>query len=262
MQEYNRLDAAFYDLYSTGLEGDAAFYVEQAVAAQGPVLELGCGTGRITLPIAEAGVEIVGVDRSPEMLEIARNKLAKADKTSRERVSLVEADMRDVELGRRFALVIIPYRAFLHLLSPEEQRQALATIGRHLESEGRLAFNIFDPHLGLIAAHSGPLGAAIKRLDREFTHPVSGNRVLVFDTRRYDPTEQMLHEYHIFEEIDAAGHVRQKTYVPLTLRYVYRYEMQYLLNLCGFKVEALYGDFAKGPFRHGGEQIWIARPSS
>jgi SAM-dependent methyltransferase len=258
MKEYDRLDAAFYDYYSLGVEGDVQFYVEEAGKAGPPILEIGCGTGRILLPIAESGVSIVGLDRAPAMLSLLRQKLAKYSPDTQSRVELIEGDMRNFSLGRRFKLVTIPYRAFLHLLTPKDQRQALLCIREHLADDGHLIFNIFDPSLEIIAAHLGPLGSAPKK-DSEFIHPDTGHRVIVWDTRQYDPEQQVLEQYFIFEELGEDGRVLAKTYSPLTLRYVYRYEMRYLLELCGYKVEALYGDFRRGPFCYGGEQIWVAR---
>lgn len=258
MKEYEGADATFYDYYSTGLEGDVQFYVEEAKKAGSPVLELGCGTGRILIPVAESGVSIVGLDRSSAMLSIARRKISRLSVETRRRIELIEADMRDFQLGQRFRLVMIPYRAFLHLLTPEDQRRALGCIREHLMDDGRLILNIFDPRLDIIVAHQGSLGAALKK-GGEFIHPETGHRIVVWDTRQYDPERQMLNQYHIFEELDNGGRVVSKSYSPLTIRYVYRYEMQYLLELCGYKVEALYGDFSRGPFRYGGEQIWVAR---
>src|SRR5215468_2183437 len=110
MEEYNRVDAALYDHYSPGIEGDVAFYVEEARAAAPPVLELGCGTGRILIPVAEAGIELVGLDRAPAMLAVARAKLATLTAASRGRIQLIEGDMRTLALGRRFGLVMVPYR--------------------------------------------------------------------------------------------------------------------------------------------------------
>ena len=258
MKEYDRLDAAFYDYYLLGLEGDMQFYVEEVQKAGSPVLEIGCGTGRILLPIAESGITIVGLDRAPAMLSILRQKLVKYSADTQRRVELVAGDMRNFSLGRRFKLITIPYRAFLHLLTPKDQRQALTCIREHLTDDGHLVFNVFDPSLEIIAAHLGPLGSALKK-DSEFIHPDTGHRVVVWDTRQYDPERQVLEQYFIFEELDDEGKVVAKTYSSLTLRYVYRYGMRYLLELCGYKVEVLYGDFRRGPFRYGGEQVWVAR---
>lgn len=258
MEEYGQTGASFYDFHSLGLEGDVQFYIEEAHKAAAPVLEIGCGTGRTLLPIAQAGNTIVGLDRASDMLAILRQKLAKLSPDVQARVELVEGDMRDFSLDRYFQLITIPYRAFLHLLTPKAQRQALECIREHLADDGRLIFNIFDPNLEVIASTLGLAGAALKR-DTEFIHPETGNQVIVWYTAQYDPEIQLLNAYFVFEEIDNQGKVLQKTYNPLTLRYVHRYEMRYLLELSGYKVEALYGDFRRGPFRYGNEQIWIVR---
>jgi len=260
MKEYDRLDARFYDYFATGLAGDVRFYVEEARKAGSPVLEIGCGTGRILIPTAQAGIDIVGLDRAPKMLAIAREKIAGLGHETQDRIELVEGDMRTFWLGRRFKMVTIPYRAFLHLLTPEDQRRALERIREHLSDEGRLVLNVFDPRLDIIAGHFGPLGSALKKI-QEFFHPDTGNRVFVWDTRQYDPERQMIEQYWLFEELDTDGTVVSKTYVPLTLRYVFRYEMQYLLELCGYRIVALYGDFSRSAFRYGGEQIWVCGKS-
>src|SRR5262245_48031980 len=114
MYNYEQVQARYYDYTSTGLEGDLQFYVEEAQKAGSPALELGCGTGRILIPVAEAGVEIVGLDLSDDMLAIARRKVDALPEEVRGRIEIVRGDMRTFSLGRRFRLVIIPYRAFLH----------------------------------------------------------------------------------------------------------------------------------------------------
>ena len=120
MKEYEGADATFYDYCFQGVEGDVQFYIEEARNAESPVLEIGCGTGRILLPIAESGGTVVGLDRSPTMLTILRRKLASYSAEMQSRVELIEGDMRNFSLGRRFKLVMIPFRAFLHLLTPKD----------------------------------------------------------------------------------------------------------------------------------------------
>ncbi|MYA77909.1 MAG: class I SAM-dependent methyltransferase [Gemmatimonadetes bacterium] len=258
VSEYDRKDAGLYDSFSTGLEGDEAFYTEEAARVEGPVLELGCGTGRIMIPVAESGVSIVGLDRAPAMLEVARRKVAGLPEETRQRIQIVEGDMRTFSLNRHFPLAIIPYRAFLHMMTAEDQRRALTQIHSHLTKRGRLVLNVFDPSIELIAAYMKPPRGTLNHLG-SFTHPETGRRVLVSDTRRYDPLEQTLEEHRFFEEVDDEGRVIAKTTTPLYLRYVHRFEMQYLLELCGYEIEALYGDFQRGPFKHGNEQVWVAR---
>ncbi|MFC1715485.1 class I SAM-dependent DNA methyltransferase [Candidatus Poribacteria bacterium] len=252
--------AYFYDHFSGKLESDMPFYVEEAKKAGSPVLELGCGTGRVTIPVAESGIDIVGLDLSEDMLSVARQKISRFSTEAQNRIQLVEGDMRYFSLDQKFNLIMIPFRAFLHIVTPEDQRQALTCIREHLTDDGCLVFNIFDPSLKIITEHEGSLGGSMKR-QAEFIHPDTGHKILVWDTRKYDITEQTIEMYFILEELDDHGKMLSKTYIPLFLRYSYRYEMQYLLELCGYKIEALYGDFQRGPFRHGGEQIWIARRS-
>jgi len=258
MESYDRLDAEFYDHYQIGLEGDVEFYVERATKAGGPVLELGCGTGRIAIPVARAGVEIVGLDRAPSMLAVARAKIAGLPREIRRRIELVEADMRTFALGRRFALVMIPYRAFLHMLTVEDQRACLRTVREHLAGDGRLVLNLFDPNVTVIAARLGA-GAGMLRYARSFVHPASRRRVLVWEAWQYDPVRQLVDGHFMFDELDAAGTVTTRHASPLTLRWIYQYEMRHLLELEGLAVEALYGDFRGGAFRQGGEQVWVAR---
>jgi ubiquinone/menaquinone biosynthesis C-methylase UbiE len=247
----------YYDYVATGVEGDVAFYVEEARSAGSPVLELGCGTGRILIPTAEAGVEVVGLDAAPDMLAIARHKLERLPPHVQSRVQFVEGDMRRFALDRPFSLVTIPYRAFLHNLNVEDQLQTLRRVRGHLSESGRLILNIFDPKVQNLAA--GKWSMPPDRC-REFVHPRTGNRVLIKEAFTYDLERQMVEGAFLFDEIDATTEQIVGTIQsPLTLRYIFRYEMEHLLTLAGFRIEALFGDFKRGPFVAGGEQIWVAR---
>jgi ubiquinone/menaquinone biosynthesis C-methylase UbiE len=257
LYEYEANHARYYDLDSAGTPGDLGFYVEEANKSGSPVLELGCGTGRILIPTAQAGIDIIGVDASSAMLDVARAKIGKLDPSTQARIELVEGDMRTFSLERKFRLVTIPYRAFLHVLTPEDQRATLERIRRRLTDDGRLILNIFDLRFHTVAEHATTIGAALKK-QNEFTDTDTGHRIVVWETRKYDPESQVISEDRIFEEIGENGKVLSRVYSPLTLCWIYRREMQYLLELSGFKVEALYGDFNRGPFRYGGEQVWIA----
>jgi SAM-dependent methyltransferase len=254
---YDLFDAGIYDHVHTGVEGDVAFYVEEARKAGGPVLELGCGTGRILIPIAEAGIDIVGLDLSRNMLAVLREKLAKQPDEVQRRVELVEGDMRTFALGRRFPLAMIPYRAFLHLMTIDDQMRALTTIREHLVDGGRLALNFFDPNLAYIVERQ--LDGGAPRKNAAFTNPATGRLTVGWDSFDYDTTRQWLDGYFTFDEYDASGAVVSTRRVPLRLRWVYQYEMQHLFERAGFAIEALYGDFQRGAFKAGGEQVWIAR---
>ena len=247
--------ATYYDYWATGPGDDVEFYVEEALRAGGPVLEIACGTGRIVIPIAEAGVEILGLDISTTMLSVAREKVAGLDGAVRRRIQLVQGDMACFDLGPRFKLITIPYRSFLAMLTPEAQRSCLACAREHLDADGRLILSFFDPRLDIIA--SG-IGAPLRVEERMFTDTATGREVVMSTTARYAPEEQRIDVGCHFVESDG-GDVVETSDCPFTLRWIYRWEMQCLLELSGFEVEALHGDFRRGPFRYGGEQIWVAR---
>jgi ubiquinone/menaquinone biosynthesis C-methylase UbiE len=253
--EYQGERAMLYDHVAAGVDGDIAFYVEEATASGSPVLELGCGTGRILIPVAEAGIAVIGLDASSDMLGIARMKLAACRSDVQRRAQLVHGDMREFQLSEQFTLVTIPYRAFLHNLGSEDQLRTLASVRRHLAADGRLILNMFDPSVRLLAAGRW---SRLLREQEDIRHPRTGNRVTVREEFRCDLERQLVEGAFEYDELDASGRVVATTHSPLTLRYVFRYEMEHLLARAGFAVEALFGDFRRGAFRAGGEQIWVA----
>lgn len=260
IEQYRGLDALLYDSdYATYDPSDIHFYVEEASRCGSPVLELGCGTGRITIPIANAGVDVVGVEISPDMLEIARQKVSETPPAVAERISLVQGNMCDFDLGRTFDLVIIPFRVFICLMTVDEQKQALRNVHRHLNEGGRLILNYFDPDLREILDHNERMRSN-QIFMNQFAHPLTGNPVKEWSTWDYDLTEQTIKEVRNYVEQDHQGNIVNSTFVKLSVRYIFRWEMHHLLELCGFHVEALYGDFDRTPFRARAEQIWVASP--
>src|SRR5215471_1368923 len=153
---------------------DIGFYIDAARESGGPVMELGCGTGRVLIPTARAGVAITGLDLSPAMLEVCRLKLAAEPAEVQSRVHLVQASMTDFRVDRRFWLVTIPFRPFQHLLTVADQLACLACIRRHLAADGRLVFDLFNPSLDAIVKN--PIGVELGS-EPEFTTP-DGRRVV------------------------------------------------------------------------------------
>ena len=131
----------------------------------GPVLELGAGTGRITLPVAQQGLSVHALDAHPGMLDALRRKTSALPREVRELITITEGDMRRFRLDRTFSFVIIPFRAFLHNLTADDQLACLQCVREHLVPGGRLAFNVFHPSLEFMAQHAGPL-AEYLALDR------------------------------------------------------------------------------------------------
>lgn len=246
--------AELYDQLNPGLPGDVDFYLALARECAPPVLELGCGTGRVTTPLARAGIGVIGLDRSAPMLKVAIRKSAGVDG-----LSWVQGDMRAIPIGARFGLVLIPYRAFLHLMTTEDQQRTLASIYEHLSPGGRLAFNIFNPSITAIAAWMGELSGS-QRFLMDYRDPSTRRVHTVWQSQRYRQAEQRVEDLHIDEERDQANRVLSKTYRENKLRYVFRYEMEHLLRQAGFDIEALYGWFDRSPFGdQSTEMVWVAR---
>ena len=197
--------AGIYDSVYSHVRDDIPFYVEEARRAGGPVLELGCGTGRVAIPVAQAGIDIIGVDSSPRMLDVARGKASRLSESSG-RVTLVEADMRDVDLpAGGFNLVTIPFRSFLSLLSVPDQIQTLDNVRGLLGPGGRLVFNIFVPDLNmLVSAGDTPYHY------RDVTDPATGVRWVLWHQSSYDNYNQIIDCRQIAEELDDDGVVVQE----------------------------------------------------
>ena len=140
--------AQFYDyVVPYRSRQDVGFFVEMARQSKGPVLEIGCGTGRVLIPTARAGIDIVGLDLSSSMLSICKEKLSQEPEEVKSKVRLMKADMRRFDLGQEFGLVTTPFRPFQHLTEVEDQLACLAGIYRHLCDAGMLALDLFNPHL-------------------------------------------------------------------------------------------------------------------
>ncbi len=161
------LGVEMYDLFTGGglLDGDIAFYQEQARRFGGPILELACGTGRILSPLVAAGHDVVGLDRSRAMLDMAAAKPGLG-------AVLHEGDMRDFRIDRSFALIIVAARSFQHLVEPAEQRAALSCARRHLRPDGHLILDLFDPKFELLFDPAPSAAPA-----REACHPITGRLV-------------------------------------------------------------------------------------
>ncbi|MDA0301331.1 MAG: class I SAM-dependent methyltransferase [Chloroflexi bacterium] len=242
MNDYYQQAPELYDETARGIPGDVAFYRDLAVASGGPVVELGVGTGRIAIPTAAAGVEVIGIDTSPEMLVVARARAEAAGIASRLR--LVQGDMRSFTVEQPVPLVTIPFRAFLHNLHDADQEATLAACHRALQPGGRLALNVFNPDLGIIARWAGRSAHHYEPFD-------AAGRV------------QAHHDFGPARTVTSRLRWREVTVRrrgTLTLRYVRREEMEALLIRAGFTVEALYGDCQGGAFAEAStELVWLAK---
>jgi SAM-dependent methyltransferase len=211
------------------------FYLDEARRGSGSALELGCGTGRLTLPIAQNGIDIVGADLSRSMLDAARAKAA----TAKVDVPFVQADMRHFDLPGRFSTVLIPGNSLLHLLTIEELKQCFTCIRRHLAPGGRLVFDISKWDTGIFARDPGQRYPAFS-LD----HPKLGE-ITIEETASYDAAAQVRDVVWYLSAPGSADFRR----IEYRLRVIFPQELLLLLECAGFRLEARYGEFTREPFQ-------------
>ena len=256
--------ASIADLYDLVIpyrdRPDVAFFVEAAKEAGGPILELGCGTGRILIPTARAGVDVVGLDRSAPMLAVCRERLREEAGAVQARVELVQDDMRDFSLCRSFRLVTIPFRPFQHLITVDEQISCLASIRRHLAADGRLILDLFNPSLDALANRkdgeefgeeppfTAPDGRRVVRRARIVTHD------------RFNQVNQV----ELLYDVTHPDGRQERLVQSFAMRYLFRFEVDHLLARSGLAVEHLYAGYDKSPYgsQYPGELIFVARKAA
>lgn len=248
--------AEFYDhvtLYRD--RPDVPFFVEAARESGGPVLEIGCGTGRVLIPTAKAGIDIVGLDASAAMLDICRRELGAEPESTRRRVELIEGDMRGFDIPRRFALVTIPFRPFQHLVTVEEQLACLQCIHRHLTTGGRLILDLFNPSLEALTQPTGIESAP----DSEYDMPDGRHVVRRFKIVSRDRANQLNHVELIYEVTQPNGRTERLIH-EFSMRWLFRFEAEHLLARAGFRVLQVYSGYDKKPFGsvYPGELILVA----
>lgn len=231
MSAYDQI-ARIYDPWSQSVVEDVSFYVEEAVRAGGPVLELGVGTGRIAVPMAAAGVPVIGVDTSEGMLAVARERAELAGVA--ELVDLRQGDMRDPPVEGAFALIAIPFRSLLHMESDDDRRAALRAVRDRLAPDGRFVFDVFTPAADDIAdTHARWLEREPGIWERADWHEET--RTLILRVRGAEGEAEM------------------------SLAWLSVPEWRALLADEGFELEALYGWFDRSPWSGGEDSVWVCR---
>ena len=200
------------------------FYLDEARRSGGPVLELGCGSGRLTVPIAQSGIEIIGADVSAPMLEAARAKARAAGVE----VPFLEADMRSFELHRRFAAIFIPGNSLLHLVTIQDLKQCLGSVRRQLVDGGRLVFDVSKWDLTPQPRH--PL--------------LNVSEIAIEETSSYDSADQIR---NVTWHLSSPGAPDYRV-ISFALRVIFPQELLLLLEATGFKLDTRYGEFTREPF--------------
>jgi len=237
-----RLAARFYDLF--GSKNDLEFYRELALQSGKKALELGVGTGRVAIPLAKAGITVVGIDNSIHMLGVAREKLAKETEAVRGRVTLKRGDMRNFKLKQSFPLIYIPSSTFDHNITVEEQKRALNCVYKHLEENGTFAFDLEQ------ATPDKP--EASWWIDRK---EIDGGRMVVRSIFTRRDTTKHTCSLDLFFDVYKNGKLLERYHEYGEVAIISKDEVTKLLEENGFKVESIYGDFNKSKYRKDSPRI-------
>ncbi len=235
-------DGRHYDALNSFLVADFPFYLEEARKAGRPVLELACGTARLTIPIAQSGVEIVGLDLSPSMLAHARTKAEAAGVE----IKFVEGDCRSFELPRKFALIFMAFNSMQHLHDHASLSALFANVRKHLAEDGRFVFDVFNPKVEILARSSGE-----RRLEREYEDP-DGKGTMSFEySATYDDASQVSHIQCYFVRRGANGEEIEVREEELHLRSFFPQELDLLVRSQGFEIVEKFGNFERKAFGRG-----------
>ena len=247
---YERI-ARFYDAENADMVEDLGLYDELAAEYGDPILDVGCGTGRVMLHLAAEGHRVVGVDHAAAMLARGQRRLDATPELV-PHVTFVQGDVLDADLPETpYKLVIVPYNGFMHFNEQASQLAALRRFHAALEPGGLLVLDL--PNAGEAFGTQDDNALA---LERTFIEPETGHLVMQQSVSTLDRVAQQLHITWIYDEIGAEG-VVQRTLAPLLLRYVFAAELDLLLAAAGFEKVTAYGDYDQEPFEDGSPRMIV-----
>lgn len=242
--------ARYYDAENEYMTDDLPLYSAWAEQVGSPILDIGCGTGRVMLHLAEEGYDVRGVDTSRQMLERGQRKLKRRVDLA-ERVQFYEGNALDYAYPEQYALILIPYNGLMHFRTSAEQQALLKHLHSALKEEGLLMIDLPNAGETFAALDDGAV-----TLERSFVEPESGNLVMQQSVSELDRAEQLQYITWIYDEI-GPDRVLRRTVAPLTLRYVFPTELDLLLQLTGFRRIERYGDYDESPFERGCERLIV-----
>jgi hypothetical protein len=245
--------ADIYDFSYEDFTDDIGFYENLARSVDGPLLELGVGSGRVAVPLAKAGFDVVGIDNSASMLDQGHRRLKAAGKL-KGNLELLLGDMTSFDLGRKFAMVFIAANTFQHLLTTEEQLACLRCARAHLQADGIFSLGVRSPtSVSWEEAEWAPL-----QLNWTRTDPATGDVIMKLAAEQPDPARMVRRLTYVYDRVSLDGAVRRSVFVT-ELRHSTQAELALLLQQAGLRVTHVYGDYDLSPVEFGDDLIFVAR---
>ena len=245
--------AALYDFSYDDFTEDIEFYENVARAIDGPLLELGVGSGRVAIPLAQAGYEVAGIDSSPSMLDQARQSLNSLGKIEGS-LELIEGDMTAFELERRFGMVFVAANTFQHLLTTEQQLACVRCAVKCLLPDGIFSMSVRSPaSVTWENTDWSPMLMHWSRLDE-----ATGDTIMKFCVEQPDPGRMVRRLTYIYDRVRPTGDLKRSVFTT-ELRYSTEAEIRLLLQHCGLRVTHVYGDYDLAPPGAGDNLVFVAR---
>ena len=241
--------ATLYDAEFSNKADDIPFLLEYAKKQEGRVLELGCGTGRVLIPIAKAGMKIIGIDNSLNMLKVAKDKIAQKPLCVRRNIEHVHAGMQNFSLKKKFSLIICTFNTFMHITKRQDQQQVLKNVYRHLERNGLFINEIFIPSFTFKE----------KTSQQEIVDRKNQMKFKKVENLRYNYDTQILAVEYIYEKINNKKEVEDRYLHSFQLRYTLYPEMKTLLSNSGLEILDAFSDFDKKPFDGKNRMIIVSK---
>ena len=241
--------ARFFDADNAGFQDDLDLVQAYAQRTGGPILELGCGTGRLLAPLLDAGLEVTGVDVSAGMLEVAQSKLDALG--AKARCRLIAGDYTQIDLQGPYPLAISAMNTFMHLVDPAAQLGALRHWRKHLKPGGLLILDLFNPDVAELATLDGHL-----QLEKTWLDTDTGCTVMKQVSRTLDQINQLVHVTFVYDELAPDGALH-RSLSEFDMRYLWPAEAQLLLDIAGYRMEAMYGDWDLSDLVDGSPRLII-----
>jgi len=240
--------ARFYDAETGDKVDDLRMYSRLAAEYGGPILDVGCGTGRVLLHLAQENYRVCGIDSDRAMLAILERQLDPLPHL-RENITIVPADAGQHEFRMQFRLILLTYNALMHFKEQAQQIALLRQLRRCLTPAGLLVIDLPNAGPAFAAPDTDTL-----TFERSFLDPATGHMIMLQSLSYLDRAEQIIYIDWIYDEIDGDGQVK-RLLAPHQLRYYFLPELRLLLERCGFALEKVYGDTDGGPFSADSERL-------
>jgi ubiquinone/menaquinone biosynthesis C-methylase UbiE len=241
--------AGIYDSIYYGFKQDISFYVKESVKINGQVLEIGCGTGRITFSLAaNPTINVTGIDISPQMIKTV-------DEKAKQKYPNLEThvmDMRNITINKKYDRVIIPFNGFQAMLNVNDQISCLHSIKNVLKNDSKLILDMFIPNIEMFDQENNRYYHASS---------IQSKNISIWHKSNFNSIEQTINTTIKMSEYSCNGKTSHY-YNEYQLRYTYMQEAAYLFERCGYKITSLYGDFNKSKFDNNSDKmVWILKPS-